>query len=99
MFDWNAQTFILTYWQKVDAPVTRRLVQSMADSEKIRLNGLVSRGFLLGADVQFLKEENPTTDLLQGIIRIHTFLTPPVPAQTIEDIMEYDVSNFQALFG
>ena len=99
MFDWNAQTFILTYWQKVDAPVTRRLVQSMTDSEKIRLNGLVSRGFLLGADVQFLQDENPTTDLLQGIIRIHTFLTPPVPAQTIEDIMEYDVSNFQALFG
>lgn len=98
MFDWNAQTFILTYWQKVDQPLTKRLVKSITDSEKIRLNGLVSRGYLLGADVEFLDDENPTTDLLQGIIRVHTYMTPPVPAQEIEDIMEYDVDNFSALF-
>lgn len=99
MFDWNIQTFILTYWQKVDQPLTRRFVKSLTDSEKIRLNGLVSRGYLLGADVKFLEAENPTTDMLQGIIRIHTYLTPPVPAQEIEDIMEYDVDNFSALFA
>ena len=99
MFDWQHQTFILTYWQKVDQPLTLRLIRTIVDSEKIRLNGLVSRGFLLGADVIFREEENPTTDLLQGIIRIHVFMTPPVPAQSIEGILEYDVNNFKALFG
>lgn len=98
MFDWQYQTFILTYWQKVDAPLMPRLVKSIVDSEKIRLNGLVSRGFLLGADVSFLESENPTTDLLAGIMRVHISMTPPVPAQDIEEIIEYDVSNFEALF-
>ncbi len=99
MFDWQYQTFILTYWQKVDQPLMPRLVRTILDSEQIRLNGLVSRGFLLGAKVDFLESENPLTDLLNGILRIHTMLTPPVPAQTIEDILEYDVSNFEALFN
>ena len=98
MFDWQYQTFILTYWQKVDQPITRRLVKNILDSEQIRLNGLVSRDYLLGADIKFLEEENPTTDLLSGIIRFHTYLTPPVPAQEIDDILEYDVNNFKTLF-
>lgn len=98
MFDWQYQTFILTYWQKVDQPLTRRLLRTIVDSETIRLNGLVSRGYLLGAKVQFLESENPTTDLLAGIIRIHSYITPPVPAQEIDDILEYDVDNFQKLF-
>ena len=98
MFDWQYQTFILTYWQKVDQPLTPKLIKTIIDSEQIRLNGLVSRGFLLGATVAFLEDENPTTDLLQGIIRIHTSITPPVPAQNIEDVIEYDVSNFSRLF-
>ena len=98
MFDWQYQVFILTYWQKVDGPLNRRLVKTVVDSEQIRLNGLVSRGFLLGADVKFLEEENPLTDLLAGIIRIHTYLTPPPPAQEIDDILEYDVNNFKTLF-
>ena len=99
MFDWQYQTFILTYWQKVDRPLTLVLMRTVVDSEKIRLNGLTSRGFLLGADVKFLEEENPLTDLLQGIIRVHTYLTPPVPAQEIDDILEYDVNNLKTLFS
>ena len=98
MFDWQYQTFILTYWQKVDRPLNKRLVRSIIDSEQIRLNGLVSREYLLGAEVQFLEEENPFTDLLAGIFRVHTKLTPPVPAQDIEDILEYETSYFKRLF-
>ena len=98
MFDWQYQTFILTYWQKVDRPLMPRLIKTIIDSENIRLNGLVARGFLLGADVKFLESENPLTDLLQGIIRVHSYITPPVPAQEIDCIFEYDVNNFSALF-
>lgn len=98
MFDWQYQTFILQYWQKVDEALRPTLIKTIVNTENVRLNGLVSRGYLLGANVQFLEDENPTTDLLAGIIRIHTKLTPPVPAQDIEDILEYDVSNFSKLF-
>lgn len=99
MFDWQYQTFILNYWQKVDQPLGKRLIKTIVDSEQIRLNGLVARGYMLGASVKFLEEENPQTDLLAGIVRIHTSITPPVPAQDIEDIVEYDVSNFNTLFN
>lgn len=98
MFDWQYQTFILQYWQKVDQALKPTLIKTIINTENIRLNGLVSRGYLLGASVQFLEDENPTTDLLSGIIRVHTKLTPPVPAQDIEDILEYDVSSFSKLF-
>ena len=98
MFDWQYQTFILTYWQKVDRPLNKRLVRSIVDSEQIRLNGLVSREYLLGAEVQFLEDENPITDLLAGIFRLHIKLTPPVPAQDIEGILEYETSYFKRLF-
>jgi phage tail sheath protein FI len=99
MFDWQYQTFILTYWSQVDQPLTPRLIKKIVDSESIRLNGLVSRGYMLGADIKFLEEENPTTDLLAGIIRFHSYITPPVPAQEIDDILEYDVNNFKKLFS
>ena len=98
MFDWQYQTFILTYWQKVDRPLMPRLIKTVIDSEMVRLNGLVSRGFMLGADIKFLESENPLTDLMQGIIRVHSYITPPVPAQEVECIFEYDTDNFKTLF-
>ena len=98
MFDWQYQTFILTYWQKVDRPLMPRLIKTIVDSEIVRLNGLVSRGFLMGADLKFLESENPLTDLMQGIIRVHSYITPPVPMQECDCIFEYDVNNFRTLF-
>ena len=98
MFDWQYQTFILAYWQKVDRPLMPRLIKSIIDSENVRLNGLVSRGVLMGADVKFLASENPLTDLMQGIIRVHSYITPPVPMQECDCIFEYNVDNFSTLF-
>ncbi|WP_432647874.1 phage tail sheath family protein [Mitsuokella sp.] len=97
-FDWDDQTFILTYWQKVDGPLSPRFVKSIVESERVRLNSLVARGYMLGAEVKFLESENSTTDLLQGIFRIHKFRTPPVPAQEIETISEYNVEYLNKLF-
>ena len=75
-----------------------RLIKSIVDSEMVRLNGFVARGFLIGADIQFLESENPLTDLTQGIIRVHSYITPPVPMQECECTFEYNVDNFKALF-
>ena len=98
MFNWHAKTFIQTYWAKVDQPINKRLIQTVIDSENIRLNGLVAQGVLLGARVEFREDENPTTNLLDGIIKFHTYFTPPTPARVIENVIEYDPSYFQTLF-
>ena len=99
MFDWNGNVFLQTYWQKVDKPVNRVLIETLVDSENIRLNGLASRGFILGGRMAFLADENPTTDLMNGIIRFHSYITPPTPAEEIDDILEYDTSYLSTLFG
>lgn len=99
MFNWHASTFIQTYWAKVDKPVNKRLIQTIIDSENIRLNGLVADGALLGGRVEFIESENDTTNLLDGIIKFHTYLTPPVPARVIENVIEYDPSYFSELFS
>ena len=97
MFDWQRRTFIQNYWQYVDQPLIPRVVRALVDNEKIRLNSLVSRGFLLYADVQFYEEENPLDDLLAGKLRLHVTMTPPVPAQMIEEVVEYDVTAYTTL--
>ena len=98
MFDWDDQVFILTYWQRLDKPGVPRNIQIILDSEQIRLNGLKSRGYILDGSVEFLEEENPTTDLEAGIFRFHKKRTPPIPMQEIDTISEYDVNAFNALF-
>ena len=36
---------------------------------------------------------------MDGVIRFHTWMTPPSPARQIENILEYDPSYIQTLFG
>jgi len=99
MFDWIGNTLVLTFWQKVDYPITKRLVDTIIDSANIWLNGLAARQFILGGRVEFLRDENPTTDLIDGIIRFHVYVTPPAPAREIDFIVEYDPQYLETLFA
>ena len=99
MFDWVGNEFILTLWQKVDAPMTPRLIRTVLNSYNVRLNGLAVRGYLLGGRIDFLTPENPTTDLLDGIMKFHISMGVPTPAEQIVGILEYDPSYFNALFS
>ncbi len=98
MFDWIGNEFITTFWQKVDKPITPRLVKTIVNSYNVRLNGLAAREFILGGRVEFLESENPTTDLMDGILRFHIYVTPPTPAREIEGILEFDPAYFETLF-
>jgi hypothetical protein len=99
MFDWIGNTLVLTFWQKVDYPITRRLVDTIIDSANIWLNGLAARQYILGGRVEFNRDENPTTDLIDGIIRFHVYVTPPAPAREIDFIVEYDPQYLETLFA
>ncbi len=98
MFNWIANTLVLTHWQKVDEPTNRRLVETLVDSANIWFNGLAAREMILGGRVEFRKDENPATDLLNGVFRLHYYVAPPPPAEDIEEVIEYDVSYFDTLF-
>ena len=99
MANWIENNLILLTWQKVDDPMNKRLIETVVSTVNIWLNGLRGRGFLLGAKVYFRSEDNPLTDLANGIIRFYiTYLAPP-PAETIEYKLEVNVDYFKNLFG
>ncbi len=98
-FCWSANTFILTYFQKVDDPANTRLIEAIVDSENVRGHSFVARGICARYEITFIEAENPTTDLLNGKITFHQYLTPYVPAEDIENILEYDPDALSTLFN
>lgn len=98
-FCWTGNTFILTYFQKVDDPMNPRLIEAIVDSENVRGNSFVARDICARYEITFNEDENPTTDLLNGKITFHQYLTPYVPAEDIENILEFDPDALSALFG
>lgn len=96
MFNWISNTLILTFWSKIDNPQNRRLVETVVDSANLWFNGLTADEFILGGRVAFLQEENPVTDVMDGILKFHIYVTPPSPAREIDFIMEYDVNYVNA---
>lgn len=92
MFAYVQNTIIRTCWQFLDKPMNRRLLDTITDTVNIWLNGLVGSGYLLGARVEISEDENPVTQLMAGIIKIHVYMTPASPAQEIDFVLEYDSS-------
>lgn len=99
MMNFIQNTLILTYWEKVDSPTNKKLIETVVDSVNIWLNGLTARGQLLGGRVEFVQEENPTDALIDGTIKFHVYATPPTPARDIEFLVEFDPSYFDTLFA
>ena len=87
---WAGNTFILTYFQKVDSPANPRLIEAIVDSENLRGNGFVDRGVCARYEMTWNADENTVTDLLNGHLTFHQFITPYTPAEVIEDVVEFD---------
>ena len=99
MMNFIVNTLVTSFWSRIDEPINKRLVETVMTSAQIWLNGLVARGALVGGTIQFLEDENPVTDLSDGIIRFHLSVCPPSPARVIEFVMEYQPSYYSNLFA
>ena len=100
MFDWWANSFILRYFERVDDPLNTKLIESIVDEENILANGFKSRFQIADAKIEFLPEDNSTADLLNGHIKFRQSLTPFPPAESIENVLEYDTSALsESIFG
>ncbi len=67
MYNWWANQFILSYFAKVDNPLNKRLIESIVDSENIKGNAWKQRYQVAEAKMVFEVEDNPVTDLINGI--------------------------------
>lgn len=68
-------------------------------SEQIRLDGYAAREMILGGTITFDGADNPTTDLIDGVLRFHTRITPPPAGRDIESSFEFDTDNLSVLFS
>lgn len=97
--NWDDNTFIQTYFQKVDDPLNKRLIEALVDSENVRGNSFVSRGICARHEIQYIESENPTTSLLNGCITFHKYLSPFNPAEDIEELVEFDPNAISDALG
>ena len=99
MFGYIAQTVTLTFWNKLDSKMTRRLIDCIIDTVNIWLNGLKTAEHILGGRVEFSEDENPLTELMAGKMKFHIFVTPPSPAKEMDFVLEYDADYVSAALG
>ncbi len=99
MFSWWGNTFILTYFQKVDDPTNYRLIENAVDSENIRANGFKARGQLAGAVIEFRKDMNPITQILDGRIVFIQRIAAFIPAEDIVNVLEFDPTLLEEALG
>lgn len=99
MFNWMGNTIILTTDAYVDDPVNRRLIDSVNGTLGAWVNGLIAQEALVDGRIEFRADENPVTDLSNGIVRWHVTATPPSPGEQLDFTLEYDPSGLAALFA
>lgn len=98
-FCWTGNSFILTYFQKVDDPANPRLIETIVDSENVRGNSFVDAGACARYEITYNPDENTTTDLLNGTLTFHQYLAPYTPAECIENVLEFDPDALAAALG
>ena len=99
MFNWWGNSFILTYFQKVDDNTDYRLIESVVDSENARANGFVGSGQVAGAKMSFKRVDNPITSILDGTIKFEQKLAFWPPAKDIVNTLEFDPNMLQSAMG
>lgn len=95
MFNWQGNTFILTYFDKVDDNMNIKLIENVIDSENIRCAAYAPAHWA-GASIEYLAEDNPVTDIVAGRITFRQHIAPYTPAETINNILNYDTNMLQA---
>jgi phage tail sheath protein FI len=96
MCDWLGNTQVLTFWSKLDGPLTLRTVNGVVDSLNIMLNGLAGAGVIYGGETAYIPEENPESGLIAGRIALHTEFASPISMQQIDFDNEFAVRYITA---
>lgn len=99
MFLWDNVNFTLNFWNKVDNPGDKKLINLIVESYQDYYNGLTNLGHILGGKITFDESENPLTSLLAGKYRFDRKFSPPGVAELIVSYIEYDPEYMKTLFG
>jgi phage tail sheath protein FI len=98
MFNFISAVLVTNYISKLDQPINRRMIEGLIHSANIYLKGLARNGALLGGRLEFSKEDNTQTNLMNGILNFRLYMTPPSPAQALIFTLEIDTNYYSSLF-
>lgn len=90
MFTWLADSLVTIYHEKVDSPANYRLIESICDSENIRLNGYVSAGKLAGGRIEYDEGENSVQNVLDGRVIFRIYVAAFTPAEDVVFVLKFD---------
>lgn len=85
-----ANSLITAYSEMVDSPANFRLIESIVDSENIRLNSYISAGKLAGGRIEYKEDENSVENVLAGQVIFHIYMAAFTPAEDIVFILKFD---------
>lgn len=88
--NWAANTFIVSYFERVDNPANKRQIEAIVDSENVRGNAMVSMGACARYELVYNPSDNTEASLLDGVLRFHQYIAPYIPAEVIENVIEFD---------
>lgn len=94
--DWICNTFVNTFWQYVDKPLTPALRDAITTAFNAWLSGLTAEGKLYGGEIEYFEELNPVTSLMAGIFRLDTTAASPIPTQQIDMHIRYSVDMLKS---
>ena len=94
MFKYIGNELVLTYFNKVDQPFTKKLAETITKSMNIRLNSLVPSK-LLAAKAELSKEDNNLISVINGDITwiISLGITPALKSLTFKKKYDVDALN------
>ncbi len=90
MFTWMSNRLITIYHDKVDSPANYRLIESICDSENVRLNSYVANNKLAGGRIEYNEEENSVENILTGQVIFHIYMAAWTPAEDIVFVLKFD---------
>ncbi|MBR1645184.1 MAG: hypothetical protein IJ774_05425 [Selenomonadaceae bacterium] len=99
MMNWICNMLTVNFFSRIDSPMNRVLVDAVLDSVRLWLNGLAKSGAILGGDIAFLEEDNPTNELALGNMVFRMDVGFAVPAQKIQFTVQFNHEYFSALFS
>ena len=96
MISWLANTFIKYFFNRVDDPTDYRLIENVVDDWNVFCSTLTANNNLAGSRMEYKADENPVEQVLSGRIIFHQYLAVHTPAESIENVLEFDPTMLQS---
>lgn len=95
MFSYVSNDFIVTYMDKLDSPMDRRIIDDIINTFNIKGNSLKANGMCAGLSAEFRDEDNSDEDIINGHLTVRIKFAPFTPAEFIQAIAEFDVESLK----